>query len=61
MEAIGQLDRHLTVIVMAQRLSTVRACDYLVEIGLGIVVSKGNFDELVVRSDTVRRMTEISE
>jgi ATP-binding cassette subfamily B protein len=57
-DAIERLDRQLTVIIVAHRLSTVRACDYVVQIESGKVIAKGSFDELVASSATFRRMTE---
>lgn len=58
MEAIEQLDRELTIIVVAHRLSTVRACDYIVEIDAGRVVAQGTFDELMTHSSSFQRMAK---
>lgn len=58
MDAIEALDRTLTVIIVAHRISTLRACDIIVEIGAGRVVAQGRFDELVAHSASFRRMAE---
>jgi ATP-binding cassette subfamily B protein len=56
MQAIDGLDRNLTVIMIAHRLSTVQHCDFIVELGAGRVRAKGTYQELLTGSDSFARM-----
>jgi ATP-binding cassette subfamily B protein len=47
MEAIEALNRNLTVIIIAHRISTLRDCDQIVEIGSGSVKRIGNYRAFV--------------
>ena len=58
MEAIGALDRSLTVLMVAHRLATVRLCDVIFELEGGRVVAQGTYDELLASSPTFRRMAQ---
>jgi ABC-type multidrug transport system fused ATPase/permease subunit len=55
-KTIHELHGQLTLIIIAHRLSTVRACDRLILLEAGRVTASGTFDELRVASDTFRRM-----
>jgi ABC-type multidrug transport system fused ATPase/permease subunit len=46
MEAIDGLDRDLTILIIAHRISTLRACDHIVELRDGQVVRTGTYDEI---------------
>ncbi len=56
MDAIEQLDRNLTIVVIAHRLTTVRHCDTIVELERGRVVAQGSYDELIACSPSFRAM-----
>lgn len=56
MQAIEGLDRSLTIIMIAHRLSTVRNCDVVFELERGRVVAQGTFDELIERSASFRQL-----
>jgi ATP-binding cassette subfamily B protein len=56
MDAIEGLDRNLTVLLIAHRLSTVRRCDTIVELEQGRVVSQGSYEELLASSASFRNM-----
>jgi len=58
LDAIGGLDRELTILIIAHRLTTVRRCDTIVELERGVVVSQGNYEELLERSRSFRQMVE---
>ena len=58
MESIEQLDRDLTVIIVAHRLSTIKHCDSIIEINNGKVVGKGTYDELMNISPSFRTMVK---
>jgi len=61
MEAIDQLDRDLTIILIAHRLTTVQNCDSIIELGDGRVVAQGSFDQLMKTSPSFRQMTFASK
>jgi ATP-binding cassette subfamily B protein len=56
MAAIDGLNRELTILLIAHRLTTVRRCDFVVEISQGRVVAQGTYDELIERSPSFRQM-----
>ncbi len=56
MDAIDGLDRGLTVLLIAHRLTTVRRCDVIVVLEHGRVVSQGTYDELLESSASFRNM-----
>jgi ATP-binding cassette subfamily B protein len=47
MDAIGVLNPDLTVIIIAHRLSTLRKCDRIVELGNGRVLRTGSYENIV--------------
>jgi ATP-binding cassette subfamily B protein len=54
MDAIDSLDRNLTIIMVAHRLSTVKRCDVIYELEMGRVAAQGSFDEMLQSSATFR-------
>lgn len=56
MDAIEELDRDLTIVLIAHRLTTVRHCDTIVELDQGRVVAQGTYEQLLQSSATFRRM-----
>ena len=50
MDAIEGLDRDLTILLIAHRLTTVRRCDTIVELRRGGVVAQGRYEELLAAS-----------
>jgi ATP-binding cassette subfamily B protein len=56
MDAIDGLDRELTIMLIAHRLTTVRRCDVIVELEQGRVVCQGSYDELLKSSPSFRNM-----
>lgn len=56
MKAIEALDRQLTVILIAHRLSTVRNCDRIVVLEHGRITGIGSFEELVSSHGGFRAM-----
>ena len=57
MDAIGGLNRDLTIMLIAHRLTTVQHCDFIVELERGRVVAQGTYEQLQERSASFRRMT----
>ncbi len=61
MDAIENLSRDLTILLVAHRLTTVRRCDTVVELKDGRVAAQGSYEELVKRSPSFRQMTHAAE
>lgn len=55
-DAINGLSRDLTVLMIAHRLSTVRACDTILELEHGRLVAQGTYEQLLEISPSFRRM-----
>ena len=56
MSSLAALDRHLTVILVAHRLSTLKDCDVIYEMSEGRIIGQGTFDGLMAISATFREM-----
>lgn len=56
MEAIEGLNRDLTILLIAHRLTTVRRCDTIAELRHGRVVAQAPYEELLQCSSSFRRM-----
>ncbi len=56
MEAVHNLGHEKTIIMIAHRLSTVRACDTIFLMEKGRLVAQGTYDQLLEENDTFRRM-----
>jgi ABC-type multidrug transport system fused ATPase/permease subunit len=59
MATILRLRGRYTVILIAHRLNTVRACDLIVELDQGKIVATGSYDELSRRSESFRRLASV--
>jgi ATP-binding cassette subfamily B protein len=56
MGAIDGLNRELTIILVAHRLSSVRRCDLIVEIDNGKIVAQGTYQQLLETSPSFRQL-----
>jgi ATP-binding cassette subfamily B protein len=56
MDAIEGLSNHLTILLIAHRLTTVRRCDIIVELEQGRVVAQGTYEQLLECSPSFRSM-----
>lgn len=56
MSAIAELDRDLTIVIVAHRLTTIKHCDSIVELSNGRVVAQGSYDQLLECSASFRQM-----
>lgn len=56
MDAIEGLNRELTILIVAHRLTTVRHCDVIVEMGEGRVVAQGSYDSLLKNSASFQKL-----
>ena len=59
MATIARLRGRYTIILIAHRLSTVRACGVIFELGQGKIVGSGTYDELLGNSETFRRLVNV--
>jgi subfamily B ATP-binding cassette protein MsbA len=57
---IVRLRGRYTIILIAHRLSTVRACDEIFELDRGQLVGSGTYEALVRNSETFRRLASIA-
>lgn len=55
MNAIEMLNRNVTIILIAHRLSTVRQCDIIFELEQGCVVAQGTYEQLIERSSSFKK------
>ena len=58
-DAIEMLNRDLTILLIAHRLTTVRRCDTIVELEHGRVVAQGTYEQLLECSPSFRRMSMV--
>jgi HlyD family secretion protein len=56
MATLGQLRGRYTTVLIAHRMSTVRACDLIVQLEQGEVIASGPYEELLRDSEAFRRM-----
>jgi ATP-binding cassette subfamily B protein len=59
MDAIERLNRDLTILLIAHRLSTVRRCDIIVELEHGRMVAQGTYEQLLECSASFRNMARV--
>lgn len=59
MEAVHNLTRQKTIILVAHRLSTVRECDRIHLVEAGRVIASGPYDRLVEESPEFRALSEV--
>lgn len=56
MEAVGNIGKAKTIIMIAHRLTTVRDCDTIFLLEQGRLAAEGNFEALIAKSETFRKM-----
>jgi ATP-binding cassette subfamily C protein len=56
-QAIEQLKRDRTIIIIAHRLSTVKNCDKLYILKQGQIIEQGTYDELIVKNKEFKDMS----
>lgn len=61
MRAIEGLNRELTVVIVAHRLSTVKRCDNIIELKNGRLEAQGTYDYLLDNSQSFRSMVMAAE
>jgi len=58
MEAIEGLNRNLTILLIAHRLTTVRQCDIIVELEHGKIVAHGTYEQLIECSPSFKSVAQ---
>jgi ABC-type multidrug transport system fused ATPase/permease subunit len=56
MDAFNGIMKEKTILVIAHRLSTVQACDFIVELAEGKIVAQGTYEELLKLSPSFKKM-----
>lgn len=59
MSAIDGLNRDLTILIIAHRLSTVKNCDMIVEMANGQAVAQGAYEELLAHSSSFQQLAHV--
>ena len=57
MSAIKNLDKDITIIIIAHRLSTVKNCDTIFLLDEGNLKAQGTYEELVIRSKEFQKIS----
>jgi ATP-binding cassette, subfamily B, bacterial PglK len=60
MDAIENLGRDLTILLVAHRLTTIQRCDRVIELSQGRLVAEGSFKQLLSDSPTFRALASAS-
>ena len=58
MEAVSNLSKEITIIMIAHRLSTVKKCDMIFYLEKGKLINEGTFEELIKANDNFRATAE---
>jgi ATP-binding cassette, subfamily B, bacterial PglK len=61
MKALEELNRDLTILIIAHRLTTVRYCDIIIELEQGKVVAQGTYEQLYESSPSFQKMIKSAE
>ena len=61
MNAIEGLNRNLTILIIAHRLTTVRQCDTMVQLENGRIVGQGTYEQLIENCQSFQKLTHAEE
>ena len=53
MEAVNNLNKEMTIIIIAHRLNTVINCDIIFKLVNGELVAQGKFEELIENNNNI--------
>jgi len=59
MKTVEGLNRNLTIVMVAHRLSTVKRCETIVELEQGQIIAQGSYDQLLGCSQSFREMAQV--
>ena len=54
MDAVNNLNKDITLIIIAHRLNTVKNCDNIFKLEKGEIIGQGTYDELINNKKTFR-------
>jgi ATP-binding cassette subfamily C protein len=57
--SIHELSQVRTIVIIAHRLNTLKACDQIYLLEKGQIIDQGTYDELLGKSDTFRKMAKV--
>ncbi|MFT3858163.1 MAG: ABC transporter ATP-binding protein [Aquabacterium sp.] len=61
MDAIQNLDRELTILIIAHRISTLQHCDVIVRLGDGVILEQGTYAEFCERDASFRELMSVRD
>ena len=61
MNALSLMNKKLTIIFIAHRLSSIKECDCIYEFENGEIIAEGNFEELKSNSRSFKEMIELAQ
>ena len=56
LKALSLINKKLTIVFIAHRLSTVRECDCIYEFDKGKIKAEGTYENLIIKSDSFKKM-----
>jgi ATP-binding cassette, subfamily B, bacterial PglK len=60
MESIQSLDKSITIIIIAHRLTSIKDCDLIIELHKGKIVAQGSYNHLMKTSESFKKMAIIN-
>lgn len=61
MDAIRSLEGDMTILIVAHRLTTVKHCSNIVELGKGQIKGQGSFEDMLKSSQSFRKQASVNE
>ena len=61
MDAVHNIGKKKTIIIVAHRISTVKKCDNIFVLDEGKLIGKGNYEELISNNEIFKKMVTITE
>jgi len=60
MESIKNIDKNITVIIIAHRINTIKHCEKIFILKDGFVEKEGQYDDLIISSKTFKKLAQIN-
>jgi ABC-type multidrug transport system fused ATPase/permease subunit len=60
MDSIESLDKSITTIIIAHRLTSIRHCDLIIELHNGKIIAQGSYSHLMESSESFKKMALIN-
>ena len=55
MDAINNLGKNITIVVIAHRLNTIKKCDKIYLLEKGKIIDEGSFEDLLISNEYFRK------